>query len=229
MKATISGSVVRHVSLAALLVFSAASWSLAAQKSPSQLWEREIRAFEAADKECPPPKGAILFIGSSGIRLWKTLAEDFPEYKVINRGFGGSQIADSVYYAERIVFPYKPRLIVLRAGGNDIAAGKTPQQVAADFRAFVEKVHAKLPKTRICFISWNSTPARWPNAAKENRLNQLVKAYIASHKNLVYIDTASSMVDADGKPRPELLAKDRLHCSAAGYRVWTSIVRPYLK
>ncbi len=218
-----------QVSLAALLMLSAAAGSPAAQKSPNRQWEGEIRAFEAADKKCPPPQGAILFIGSSGIRLWKTLAKDFPEYPVINRGFGGSQIADSVYYAERIILPYKPRLIVLRAGGNDIAAGKTPERVADDFRAFVEKVRAKLPETRICYMAFNQTPARWQNAGREKRLNQLVQEYIACHENLDYIDAASPMLGADGKPRPELLVKDRLHCNADGYKVWTKIVRPYLK
>jgi lysophospholipase L1-like esterase len=229
MRTAIDRFFILHVSLAALMIFSAASASPAAEKSPSQPWEGDIRAFEAADKECPPPQGAILFIGSSGIRLWKTLAQDFPEYQVINRGFGGSQIADSVHYADRIVFPYKPRLIVLRAGGNDIAAGKTPEQVADDFRAFVEKVRAKLPETRICYMAFNQTPARWQNAGKEKRLNRLIKDYIESHENLDYIDAASLMLGSDGKPRPELLVKDRLHCSAAGYKLWTAIVRPYLK
>ena len=229
MSTTIARWFVFRVSLAALLALSGAVGSPAAEKSPSQRWEGEIRAFEAADKKCPPPQGAILFIGSSGIRMWKTLAEDFPEHQVINRGFGGSQIADSLYYAKRIVFPYKPRLIVLRAGGNDIAAGKSPQQCAADFRAFVEKVRGKLPETRICYMAFNNSPARWQNAAKENNLNQLIKDYIASHENLDYIDAATPMLGADGKPRPELFLKDRLHCNAAGYKLWVSIVRPYLK
>ncbi len=153
MKTAILPVSVGRISLAALLLLSAAWYSVAAQKSPSERWEKDIRKFEAADKASPPPQGGVLFIGSSSIRMWVTLARDFPEHKVINRGFGGSQIADSVYYAERIVFPYKPRLIVMRAGGNDIAAGKTPDQVAADFRAFVEKVRAKLPETRICYMS----------------------------------------------------------------------------
>ena len=227
MRTTRSRFFVLRVPLAALLALSVCSLTTA--KSPSQRWEGDIRAFEAADKKSPPPQGGILFIGSSGIRMWKTLAQDFPEHQVLNRGFGGSQIADSVYYANRIVFPYKPRLIVLRAGGNDIAAGKTPEQCAADFRVFVEKVRAKLPETRICYMAFNNTPARWPNAGKENKLNQLIKDYIAAHENLDYIDAATPMLGADGKPRPELFLQDRLHCNAAGYQLWTSIVRPYLK
>jgi len=127
-----------------LLIYSA-SLLVGAERSGSLQWEREIQAFEAADRGNPPPQGAVLFIGSSTIRMWKTLAQDFPEHKVLNRGFGGCQIADCTYYADRIVVPYNPRLIVLRAGGNDIAAGKSPEQVRGDFQAFVDKVRAKLP------------------------------------------------------------------------------------
>ena len=106
----------------------------AADAPSSKRWERAIFAFEAADKASPPPQGAVLFIGSSSIRFWKSLAKDFPQYNVINRGFGGSQIADSTYYADRIVIPYRPSVIILHAGSNDLAAGKTPRQVYDDFR-----------------------------------------------------------------------------------------------
>jgi lysophospholipase L1-like esterase len=208
------------------LVLGLASATMAAEKSPSERWEPHIRTFEAADRANPPPKDAILFIGSSGIVLWKTLAEDFPEAKVINRGFGGSEIADSTYYADRIVFPYRPRMIVFRAGVNDIAAGKTPEQVFADFKAFVSTVRAKLPNTPIVFLALNPSIARWGNFAKETKANQLIKAYIESEKNLVFADIATPMLGPDGKPRPELYAEDKLHNSPAGYKLWTAVVRP---
>src|SRR5687767_185738 len=94
-------------------------------------FEKEIRAFEAADAKHGPTSGGVLFVGSSSIRLWTTLAKDFPELPVINRGFGGSQIADSIRYAPRIVLPYKPKTIILYAGDNDLADGKSPEQVLA--------------------------------------------------------------------------------------------------
>ena len=200
-----------------------------ADASPSARWERDVRSFEDADKKNPPPQNAILFIGSSGFVQWKTLANDFPEYKVINRGFGGSAIADSVYYADRIVIPYRPRLIIFRAGTNDIALGRTPEQVLADFQAFVSVVRAKLPETRIAFMSLNPTIARWGNVAKESKANELIKAYIASGENLDYIDVVGAMLGSDGKPRPELYAKDQLHNSPEGYKLWTLLVRPHLE
>ena len=135
----------------ALIVFSSSQTSpkLQAQTNASaSKWEAEIAGFEASDKTNLPPKGAVLFVGSSSIRLWKTLAKDFAGYEVINRGFGGSQLADSVVLADRIVIAYAPKMVLLYAGDNDIAAGKTPEQVFSDFKRFVEKVHSELPKTR---------------------------------------------------------------------------------
>src|ERR1039457_6559640 len=119
------------------------------------VWEKEISAYERTDATNPPPKGGDEFVGSSTIRLWKTLAQDFPGQPVFNRGFGGSEILDSTHFAERIIFPYAPRRIFFRAGGNDIANGRSPEQVFADYQEFVALVHAQLPATEIFFISWN--------------------------------------------------------------------------
>lgn len=130
-------------------------------------WEKEIAAFEQSDLTNPPPKGGIEFLGSSMIRRWTTLAQDFPGQPVFNRGFGGSEIADSTHFAPRIVFPYVPRMIVFRAGGNDLWAGKSPEQVFADFKEFTAVVHAKLPATEIIFIAWNPTPSRWKQHEQE--------------------------------------------------------------
>jgi lysophospholipase L1-like esterase len=192
-------------------------------------FENEIKAFEAMDKTNPPPTGAVLFIGSSSIRLWKTLADDFPKHRVINRGFGGSQIIDSVNYADRIVLPYKPRLIVLYAGGNDINAGKSSEQVFADYKAFVKKVHAALPKTRIDYISIAPNPARWAQVERVRAANNLIEAYTKTDKGLVFIDVFPKMLGEDGQPRPEIYGPDRLHMNAKGYELWKGLVGPYLE
>lgn len=196
--------------------------------SPSVKWEKDIQAFEAADKKSPPPQGAVLFIGASGIRMWKSLETDFPNHRVINRGFGGSQIADSTYFADRIIVPYKPKLIVLQAGGNDINAGKSPEQVADDFKAFVEKVRAALPETRIAFFSIQPAAARWAHVEKQQRANQLIKALIADGKNMVYVNAWDAFLGSDGMPRAELFIADRLHHNAEGYKVRAELMRPYL-
>jgi lysophospholipase L1-like esterase len=196
-------------------------------KASASPFEAEIRAFEASDKTNPPPSGAILFIGSSSIRLWKTLAQDFPEHKVLNRGFGGSQIADSVQFADRIVFPYNPRMIVFYAGGNDINAGKSSEKVFADFKEFAEKVRSRLPTTRLTYISIAPNPARWKQVEKVKAANSMIEDYCKAN-HLTFINVFPHMLGADGQPRPEIYADDRLHMNAKGYALWTGLVKPYL-
>jgi lysophospholipase L1-like esterase len=205
------------------------SLAFAADKPASLRYEPEIRAFEAADRTSPPPKGAVLFIGSSTIRLWKTLAKDFPDQQVLNRGFGGCEIADCAYFADRIVVPYEPRLIVLRAGVNDIAAGKSPERVRDDFLAFVSNVRAKLPKVRIAYLSMNATPARWGNVEREKKANQLIHDCVGRGENLDFINASDTTLGPDRKPRADLFVKDRIHFNAAGYRLLATAVRPHLK
>ncbi len=215
----------RHA-LGALLAFALSA--SAADKSPGERWEKDIRAFEAADKTTPPTQGAVLFIGSSSIRLWKTLAQDFPEYRVINRGFGGSEVADSVYFADRIVIPYRPRLIVMYAGTNDINDGKTPERVFADFQAFVAKVRATLPGVRIAYMAINPCPARWAQADQQRQANQLIQDYVAAGTNLDFIDIFDAYLGPDGKPRADLFVADGLHNNAAGYKIRAALTRPHL-
>lgn len=191
-------------------------------------FDKEIRAFEVADAKQPPPRNAVLFVGSSSIRLWSTLAQDFPDFPVINRGFGGSEIADSTRYADRIVIPYHPRRIVMYAGDNDIAKGKSPQQVAEDFRAFVEKVRAALPDVPISYICIKPSPQRWKLVDKIKQANHLIDQYAATQKNIDYIDVFAPMLGPDGTPRKELFRDDGLHLNHEGYELWTSIIRPRL-
>jgi len=191
-------------------------------------WEKEISAFEASDRTNPPPKAAILFIGSSTIRKWTTLSRDFPGNTVINRGFGGSEILDSAHFAERLIFPYEPKMIFLRAGGNDLWAGKSPEQVFADFKAFDEKVHSKLPDSDIVFISLCPSIARWKQADKEKALNEMVEKYVSGKPHLKYIESYDMPLGADGKPRPELYVEDKLHFSPEGYKLLAEKVRPFL-
>jgi len=205
--------------------------TLAAQAADTKhvdRWEKEIAAFEAADHIHPPQTNAILFIGSSGIRMWATLAKDFPDHRVLNRGFGGSMIMDSTRFAERIVFPYKPKMIVLRAGTNDLTAGRTADQVIADFQAFVAKVREQLPATDILYVGMNPTPARWKQHAREVAVNTAIAAFAKTAPHVQYLDTNDHYLDANGQPRADLIAADGLHFNAAGYKTLTALICPYL-
>jgi lysophospholipase L1-like esterase len=219
----------RSFCLLAVLSAALSSPAFSQEKSKSSPFESEIKAFEASDRTNPPPQEGILFIGSSSIRLWKTLARDFPGRNVINRGFGGSQIIDSVQFADRVVLPYQPKQIILYAGGNDINAGKTPEEVFADFKAFVGKVQARLPATDIAYVSIAPNPARWAQVEKVKAANRLIEAFTAMNRKLTFINVFPRMLAEDGQPRPEIYAPDRLHMNAKGYELWVSIIKPYLK
>ncbi len=191
-------------------------------------WEKDIAAFEEKDKASPAPQNEIVFVGSSTMRMWKT-AEAFPDLKVINRGFGGSQISDAVKYADRIILPYKPRIVVVFAGGNDINVGKAPEQVAEDFKSLAGKIHAALPKTKVYYISLFPNVKRREQDAKCVKVNELIQAFLKTDERLGYIDTAKVMRAADGGPRPELLSDDGLHMNADGYKLWNEIVGAVLR
>jgi len=194
----------------------------------SPVWEADMQRFEAADAQSPPPRGGVLFIGSSSIRFWDTLAQDFPGVPVINRGFGGSELRDSTWYADRIIVPYAPRQILIYAGDNDLNAGRTPQQLRADFIAFVERVRRDLPKAKIAYISNKPSPSRAQLLPAQREANTLIAAE-AQRLDVDYIDIFTPMLDASGQPDESLFIEDRLHMNRAGYVIWQRAIAPYLK
>ena len=198
-----------------------------AQQSPENRFESNVVKFEAADKTSPPPKGQILFVGSSTIQFWDT-ARSFPDLKVINRGIAGSELADTLHYVDRIVLPYEPRLIVVYAGDNDISAGWISEQVAVVFEKFTRAVHAKLPQTRILFIAIKPSILRWTQIDRMRSANAIIRAYCERDDRLGFIDFDTLMLGYDEKPRRELFVEDGLHLSPLGYQIWTSAIRPLL-
>ena len=206
------------------------SASAASPNAPhdSSKWEKDIAAFEKADREKPVKAGGALFIGSSSIRMWKSLVADFPDHSVLNRGFGGSQIADSLNFADRIILPYKPSVIFLYAGDNDVNAGKSPEVVLADFEALVKKVHASLPETRIGFIAIKPSLKRWGLIDQVAHANYLVEGFCRETPHAFYVDIYHPMLLPDGTPDPKLFIKDGLHMTEKGYAIWKEAILPYL-
>jgi lysophospholipase L1-like esterase len=199
----------------------------AGARNPAR-WEKEIAAFERADRTSPPPKGGILFVGASTITLWKTLEQDFPHHRVINRGFGGSELRDVTHFADRIIFPYEPRQLFLRAGSNDIHAGRLPKEVAADFAEFVRVVHDRIPNTEILYIGVNPIPSRWGENDKARDLNELIRKMALDMPRVGYVDVFDLSIDRDGRAREDLFLPDRLHFNAEGYKLLADRIRPYL-
>ena len=185
----------------------------------------EILRFAEMDRENAPPACPVLFVGSSSIRLWKSLAEDMAPLPVLNRGFGGSQISESNLYFDRIVTPYRPRAIVFYAGENDLDAGESPDAAAAHFRRFLELKRSRLGDTPVFYISAKPSKARFGQLERQSQLNASIRALAG--KDLTFIDVATPMLN-DGQPR-DLYVEDGLHMNADGYAIWRRLVRNALE
>ena len=214
--------------LAGMLVLAGRGIAAETSLAPESRWESEIAAFERADRTNPPPKDAVLLIGSSSIKFWTTAGQQLPGHPVINRGFGGSELSDCTAFAERIVIPYRPRLIALCAGENDIVAGKTPERVRDDFRAFVTKVRSAGGETKILYLAIKPSPARAKQFQRQQTANELIRKCVVGDSGLSYVDVRKPMLKADGKPREDLFLKDGVHLNEEGYRLWAGILRPVL-
>lgn len=187
-------------------------------------FEAEIQAFEAADRVIAPPRGGVVFVGSSSIKNWTDVAEDFPGLPVLNRGFGGSTLADVVFYMGRIVLPYQPRLVVLYAGDNDLVEGRTPARVLADYRAFAGQLRSALPEARLAFVSIKPSPSRRSYLERMRDTNRRIRADLSRDSLQTYIDVFTPMLGPAGQPRPELFQADSLHMTRAGYLLWRSLL-----
>lgn len=197
------------------------------ESTPAPWYEPEIAAFEAADEASQPPPGRALFIGSSSIRLWSSLAQDMAPVPVLNRGFGGSKTGDVLAAFDRIVAPYRPGLIVYYCGDNDLGDDNTDAYAAAHgFIAFVERARALWPQVEVFYIAIKASPARWHNWPAMNLANQIVRAYCAHTPGAVYLDTVAPTLGSDGKPDPRFFQPDGLHLNAEGYALWTAVIRP---
>src|SRR5689334_19989884 len=198
------------------------------KKTPGpERFETEIAAFEKWDHQNAVPNDCILFVGSSTSRLWQT-ADSFPNLPVINRGFGGSTIPDVNYFADRIVFKYKPRTIVFYAGDNDIAAGHSPEKVFANYQKFSDSVHEQLPNTKLIYLAIKPSPLRWKLWPQAQAVNSRVKELINKNSHDRYVDTAPAILGSDGEPRKELFREDGLHMNLKGYEAWNAMLAPIL-
>lgn len=188
----------------------------------------EIKAFAEWDSKNAVSAEPVVFVGSSSVRLWRT-HESFPDLPIVNRGFGGSHISDVVRFADRLVLAYRPKLIVFYAGNNDIASGKSAERVSEDYRRFVKLVQTKLPATRIVFLAINPSRSRWPFWPEVKKTNGLIQEFCQSDPRLVFSDSTSLFLGADGLPDSSLFINDQLHLNAKGYAVWTKALAPVLQ
>ncbi|WP_234735946.1 GDSL-type esterase/lipase family protein [Tellurirhabdus bombi] len=195
-------------------------------------FEKEILDFEAKDNSSKPPKNAILFTGSSSIRLWPEMERYFPGKVILQRGFGGSQLSDVIRYADRVIIKYKPKQVVVYAGENDIALNVSAQEVYNRFVTLFTHVRTKLPKTPFVFISLKPSPSRRKHQAAVREANDLIRAYLAKHKKTTFVDVYTPMLNGTGPDAPirgELFKSDSLHMNEKGYQIWAEKLRPVLR
>lgn len=189
-------------------------------------YEPEIRAFEEADRKSPPVPGQVLFVGSSSIKFWSTLAQDMKPMPVINRGFGGSKTREVLAVFDRVVKPYKPSVIVYYCGDNDLGMdGKDAQAAANGFIEFDRRARALWPNVQVFFIAIKPSVQRWSNWAAMKQANDIVQEHCLRTPGATYLDTATPTLTPEGKPDPSIFKEDGLHLNAKGYAVWTSVVR----
>jgi lysophospholipase L1-like esterase len=191
-------------------------------------WAADIQAFEGQDRAAPSPPGVVVFVGSSSIRLWSTLREDMAPVPVLNRGFGGSKLYDSIYYAEQLVAVHEPSLVVVFSGTNDLAGddAKSAAEVRALFRQLVARLRGFDGDLPICTIAITPTLAREEHIETVREANRLIQMDCAADPLLEFIDPTGDLVDEAGRPDPRWFREDRLHLNAQGYAVWTRHVRP---
>ncbi|MEJ0085521.1 MAG: GDSL-type esterase/lipase family protein [Pseudomonadota bacterium] len=209
-------------------LLSAAALSQAQSAALQERFEKKVQEYAAADLAQAPPAGAILFAGDSQFYRWSTIHEDLPGYTLVNRGIDSFQTSDLIRYVDRLVTPYKPRLIVLHVGGNDVHNGKSPAQLLAGFKTLVAAVHAKLPGVRILWSSITPGPGRWDEAPQRREANRVMREYIATQPDLGFIDLWDAMLTPDGKPREDIWVADRVHPNHAGYLIRVKLTQPFL-
>jgi lysophospholipase L1-like esterase len=203
-----------------------ADWSSAAAPDPAR-FAPAIARFAQADEARPPAPCGFLFVGSSSIRFWKSLARDMAPYRVVNRGLAGSRIADVDYYFDQLVLPYRPRAIVFYGGENDLWAGESAQALVGDFQRFMALKTRALGATPVYFISLKPSLRRLGQRAVQAEVNLRIAELAGGRRDLTYVDVVPAMLEPDGAPR-DLFGKDGLHMRPEGYAIWTSAVKPEL-
>jgi len=211
------------------LVFLLWAGILFAQEQKPAFWD-DIQAFKKQDSLSFPPKNAILFIGSSSFTMWKDVQKDFPGYKIINRGFGGSTLVDQLRYVNDIIVPYQPKQIVIYCGENDLAASDTvtAKHVFNRFRQLFTIIRKRYPKAKVTYVSMKPSPSRELLLSKMISGNEMIRKYLSSKKQTSYADVYKEMIDDEGKPRTDIFLDDNLHMNKTGYTIWQKMIEPHL-
>ncbi len=192
-------------------------------------FQSEIDSLRRLQIENPESKRILLFTGSSSIRMWKDVQEYFPDYYVINTGFGGSHMSDLLFYLEDLVLQYHPEQVFIYEGDNDVSEGKKAGRIRREARKVAEGITLSNPGAHICFISAKPSLARWELRTEYNKVNNSLSAYAASNEGIEFIDVWGVMVNPDGTPKKDIFIEDGLHMNKAGYDLWAGEIIKYIR
>jgi lysophospholipase L1-like esterase len=205
------------------------SFSVAAQSKFDQ-WLPEINAFQKADEVQMPKEGVVLFTGSSSIRMWKDMADYFPQYAVLNRGFGGSTFEDLIHFQDALIFAYKPSRIFIYEGDNDISEGKKPEAILKEAMALRDNIREEFGQDLpVVFISPKPSIARWELKEEYERFNTLLEGYTNNTANTYFADVWYPVLDENGEVRKDIFIEDGLHMNAKGYAIWKEVLLPFFE
>lgn len=213
------------------LLFLSLLLTTAARATPADSadrFEKVLSYYEALDRMYPTAPGGIVFTGSSSIHIWSSIETDFPKMGAINRGMGGSYVSDVIEHYDRLIARYQPRQVVFYSGTNDLASGKSSEQVLKDFATLFDKIHADFPRARVSFITIAPNPLRWALVNQFRYINSTIESWTATRPWLDMINVFDAMLGSDGKPMPEIFLSDQLHMNAKGYAIWKDVVAPHL-
>jgi lysophospholipase L1-like esterase len=220
-------SYLRRAAVAILMVLCFNLLYAQQEKAP---FYNDVQAFRKIDSVHKPAPNQILFIGSSSFTKWRGVQDSFPQYKIVNRAFGGSTFTDLLRYADQIIFPYKPKQIVIYCGDNDLASSDniTPDSVLSRFQSLFILIRSKLPRANIAFVSIKPSPSRAQLMPKMEAANKLIREYLRKKSRTAYIDVYNKML-VNGEPMSDIFVEDKLHMNEKGYAIWTAAIGPYLK
>jgi lysophospholipase L1-like esterase len=196
--------------------------------SKEEKYAEEFTMFANEDKKGIDTTNLVVFIGSSTLRKWTDMQRYFPQSNILNHGFGGSRLAEAIYFADKFVYQYKPAQVVLYEGDNDLGGGIPVETLFADLKRFVHQTEIKLPKTQIVLLSVKYSPRRNAQREQFKAYNAKMKEFAATKTNLKYVDIASVVLNENGTYRKELFTSDSLHVNAECYKLFAKQIEPFL-
>lgn len=214
-----------------LTAFLLLCFTIAFSQEKKPMFWQDIQEFKKQDQQNPPPKDAILFLGSSSFTKWTDVADYFPNKTIINRGFGGSRLTDLNYFADDLLAPYQPKQIIIYCGENDFADNHQlkAQKVVKRYKTLYRKIRERFPNIEVDYISIKYSPSReklWPQMKEANKM---IAAFMKKEPNAEFIDVTKAMEDANGNVRKDIFVEDLLHFKPEGYQIWTKVMNPYMK